>query len=101
MEKHPNRQPRSAEPVHSGDDYDGECDEQFEGNWIYDGTSVVLYTKKDAKRCQRNASNLSMSSEWRKQFIGRPSRSVQVGKGASGATSTSLAKYKLVLQVPH
>jgi hypothetical protein len=74
MEEHPNRQPRRAETVHSGDDYDGECDEQFESGWIYDGTSVVLYTKKDAKRCRRIEQEAK--SEGLRKLIGHRSFSI-------------------------
>ena len=113
MEKHPDSQPCSTETVNRCDDYDGECDEQFESNWIYDGTSVVLYTKKDAKRCQRNASNLSKSLELRKQRIRRLLDEYNLGRVQSGLykyltrkvqigpTRTSLEQFKFALQGPH
>ena len=40
VEKHPDREPGRAEAVDSGNDDDGNCDQQFEGKRIYDFTSV-------------------------------------------------------------
>jgi len=56
VEEHPDREPGRAEAVDSGNDDDGNCDQQFEREWIDDSTSTSLNTKKDAKRCRRKAS---------------------------------------------
>jgi hypothetical protein len=39
VEEHPDREPGRAEAVDSGNDDDGNCDQQFEGKRIYGSTS--------------------------------------------------------------
>jgi len=41
MKEHPNRQPGGAITVHRRDDDDGGADQDFEGDWIDSGSSLV------------------------------------------------------------
>jgi hypothetical protein len=41
MEEHPDRQPGSAITVHRRDDDDGGANQNFEGDWIDVGSSLV------------------------------------------------------------
>jgi len=64
VEEHPDGHPRRQETVYRRDYDDADCDKKFEGKWIDDATSTVINTKKDAKRCQRSASNELRRSEY-------------------------------------
>jgi hypothetical protein len=41
MKEHPDRQPGGAITVHRRDDDDGDTDQDFEGDWIDVGSSLV------------------------------------------------------------